>query len=85
MQSLEKFIPSSPPVCSCPNPPYPRQTTTGVSRAPGYIYFPSNACPTQTETRKGYEHSLAHFPACHQQNQTFQDTREPTQGHKEEG
>lgn len=45
------------------------QTISPVWRAPGYIYFPNNACPTQTETRNGSEHSLGYFPACHQQKQ----------------
>lgn len=63
----------SPPAqrcASCPRPPHPLQTISPVSRAPGSIYCPSNTCPTQTETREGHEHSLAHLPACHQQTQT---------------
>lgn len=44
----------------------PRRTSV-LSRAPGPIYFPSNACPTQTEIRNSHEHSLAGFPASLQQ------------------
>lgn len=59
--------PCCPAACSRPCLPHPLQTISPISRAPGPIYFPSNACQTQTETRNGHEHSLTDLPAGLQQ------------------